>query len=204
MNVVATKTHYTPEDLLAMPDGDRFELVDGRLLEKDMGLKASWIGGELYRLLGNHCRPNQLGWILPADATYQCFPDAPNMVRKSDVSFIRRGRLPGEKLPEGHCRIAPDLAAEVVSPNDTYYEVEEKIQLYLRAGVRLVWVVNPSTRTVRVHRPDHTLTDLHEQEELSGEDVLPGFRCRVSDLFPPQEDSEPANGVTGSVQPPSP
>lgn len=194
MSAVVAKTQYTPEDLLMMPEGDRYELVDGCLVEKEMGLESSWIGGELVRLLANFCREHNLGWILPADATYQCFPWAPNQVRKSDVSFLGLGRLPGERLPEGHCRIPPDLAAEVVSPKNTYYEVEQKIQQYLQAGVRLVWVVNPSTRTVRVHRPNRTLTDLQEHEELTGEDVLPGFRCRVSEIFPPAG-SERANGV---------
>src|SRR5262249_39098199 len=75
----------------------------------------------------------------------------------------------------------------VVSPNDTYYEVERKVREYLQAGVPLVWVVNPPTRMVRVHHPGGSLTDLEEQQDLAGEDVLPGVRCRVGGLFPPPE-----------------
>ena len=88
-----------------------------------------------------------------------CFPDAPAKVRKPDASFIRRGRLPGEALPDGFCPIPPDVAAEVVSPNDLAYEVDEKVGEWLRAGVRLVWVINPRARIVAVHRrstSDHT------------------------------------------------
>lgn len=110
-------------------------------------------------------------------------------MRRADASFIHKDRLPLIEELQGHCPVAPDIAAEVVSPNDLYYEVEEKVEEYLDAGVKLVWVVNPPTRTVRVHRADGTVTDLGEEDELSGEDVLPGFRCRVRDLF---EDPPPA------------
>jgi Uma2 family endonuclease len=183
MSTVAAKTRYTPEDLLTMPDGDRYELVDGELVERNMGWRASWIGGRLHYFLSDFCQKNPVGWVAPADASYRCYPDAPDKVRKPDVSFIRMERMPAGEQPEGHCRLAPDLVVEVISPNDLYYEVEEKVAEYLAAGVRLVWVVNPPTRSVRVHRADGTLADLEETDELNGEDVLPGFRCCVSDLF---------------------
>jgi Uma2 family endonuclease len=183
MSTVATKQHCTPEDLLVMPDAVSYELVDGELLEREMGWKSSVIGGEVGFLLKAHCKAHNLGWVAPADASYQWFPDAPNKVRRPDVSFIRLERMPADEEPEGHCRIAPDLAVEVTSPNDLFDDVEEKVEEYLTAGVRLVWVVHPSTRTVRVRRADGTISLLREADELSGEDVVPGFRCRVSDLF---------------------
>ncbi len=186
MNQLATKTWYTPDDLLAMAeDGKSYELVDGILVERHMGFWSSWIGGRLYHLLTSQCEAQRLGWVCPADASYQCFPAAPAKVRKPDVSFIRFGRLPGEQAPEGHCRIAPDLAAEVLSPNDLATVAEAKIGEYLQAGVQLLWIVNPEVRTVRVYRPDGTTTLLHEGDELSGEGVVPGFRCMVRDLFSP-------------------
>jgi Uma2 family endonuclease len=193
VNLIASPT-FTPDDLLRVPDGDLLELVDGRLVEKSMGVESSWIGGQLLILLGAFCDQHNLGWALPADAAFQCFPFAPNLVRKPDVSFVRRGRFPGDKLPAGNAKIAPDLVVEVVSPNDTYYEVEQKVREYLRAKVPLVWVINPHTRTVRVHRPGGSLTDLEEDQELTGENVVPGFRCRVGDLFP-RQDTEAANGT---------
>ena len=73
--------------------------------------------------------------------------------------------------------------AEIVSPNDLYYEVEEKVREYRAAGVGLIWVVNPPTRTVLVRRPDGSAAEVGENGELDGEQVLPGFRCRVSELF---------------------
>src|SRR5262249_3516105 len=149
----STRTRYTPDDLLAMPDGDRYELVDGELLEPNVGTKSQWIGGRLARFLGNFAEDRGLGWVI-SEGSFQCFLDDPGKVRRPAIAFVTGGRFPGGQIPEGHCRIAPDLAVEVVSPNDTYSEVEEKVQEYLRAGVRLVWVVDPPTKSVRVHRPD--------------------------------------------------
>lgn len=182
MNIIV-KQRYTPEDLLKMPDGKDYELVDGQLVERKMGWESGWIGGQLYRFVAVHCAANKAGWVAPGESSYQCFPDAPDKVRRPDVSFIRADRLP--QPPKGHCPVAPDLVAEVISPNDSYEEVEEKVEEYLGAGVRLVWVINPSTRKVRVHRLKGTVTDLGEADELDGEDVLPGFRCRVGELFAP-------------------
>ena len=88
MSTVDTKTSYTPQDLLEMPDGELYELVDGNLVERDTGARASWIGGQLLRLLANFLDLHKLGWVFPADNSYQCFPDAPDKVRRPDVSFI--------------------------------------------------------------------------------------------------------------------
>jgi Uma2 family endonuclease len=183
MNIVATKQRCTPEDLLAMPDGDKYELVNGELVERNMGWNSSWVGGRLFFYLTAFLEANPIGRAAPADASYQCYPDAPGKVRRPDVSFIRANRLPAEQDREGHCRIAPDLVVEVASPNDLYYEVEDKVAEYLAAGVRLVWVVNPPTRTIRIHRADGTQGYLREADELNGEDVVPGFRCRGAALF---------------------
>jgi len=194
MSTAEAKTRYSPEDLLALPDEKNHELVDGELVERNMGCESSWIGGRLHHFLSAYCDAKRLGVVFPADSGYQCFPDAPEKVRKPDVSFISVQRLAPDKIPAGHCLIAPDLAVEVVSPNDFYYDVEAKVAEYLEAGVRLIWVVNPPTRSIRVHRKDGTVTDLEENEELNGQDVIPGFHCRVGDLFafpaPPGEEHE--------------
>ena len=177
---------YTAEDLLRMPDGDLYELVDGQLVERDRGTESNWIAGKLFRLIADHAESNSLGWVLPTDSSYQCFPGRPNQVRKPDVSFIRSGRLPNEELPRGHCRIAPDLIAEVISPNDFYSDVMRRIFDFMEAGVPLIWVVDPDSRSVIVYRSDRSLSLLHEQDGLSGESVLSGFSCRISELFPPK------------------
>jgi Uma2 family endonuclease len=182
-----TATHYTPEDLLATPDGKRYELVGGQLVERKMGLESSWVGGRLHSRLDRHCEEHSIGWVLPADDGYQCFPHDPGLVRRPDVSFIRYGRLPGEVLPTGWGKIPPDLAVEVISPNDSADELEVKLDDYQKVAVPLVWVVNPKSRTVMVYRRDGSVSRLRETDELSGEDVIPGFRCPVRDLFPPRK-----------------
>ena len=178
-------TKYTPEALLAMPDGDQYELVDGELVERQMGFRSSNIGGELFWLLKSHCRQHQLGWVLPSDAGYQCFPDDPGKVRKPDVSFIQAARLAAEDAPEGWARIAPDLAVEVVSPNDLFAAVTNKVSEYLAAGVRLVWVIDTATRMVYVYHREGGGEILMQDNTLSGGDVVEGFQCRVADLFAP-------------------
>ncbi len=184
MNDIATKTDYTPEDLLTMPDGYRYELVDGTLVERHMGWLAGVIGTELLLRIGNFNHQHQLGWVNQGgDGSYQPIPGK-GVVRKPDVSFVRFGRFPGEKPPTGHAHLAPDLAVEVASPNDLYEEVDRKIEEYIGAGVRLVWVVSPQNHTIRVYRLNGSSASLRENDELDGEDVLPGFRCPVRELFP--------------------
>ena len=80
MTTTPTPKVYTPEDLLRMPDGDRYELINGTLVERDMSFWSSYVGGELYRLVSNHCREHKLGWVTPEGTSYQCFPRAPTRV----------------------------------------------------------------------------------------------------------------------------
>jgi Uma2 family endonuclease len=185
MNAVATKTIYTPEELLALPDERNYELVDGHLVERKMSALSSWVAGELYGEIRSHCRANACGWAFPEGTGYQCFPDAPRLVRRADVSFIGADRLPATIGSEGYISIAPDLAVEVVSPGDLVWEIDVKVAEWLQAGVRLVWVVHPRARAARVHRAGGPASWLEAEDELSGEEVVPGFRCRVAALFPP-------------------
>jgi Uma2 family endonuclease len=173
----------TPEELLSTPNENDAELVDGELVRQNRGWNSSWVGGRLHFFLCCFCEQNPIGKVVPADGSYQCFPDAPEKVRKPDASFIRRDRLPKPEDREGHCRVAPDIAAEVISPHDLYSDVEVKVDEYLSANVQLVWVVNPRTKSVRVHRADGSVSDLTEQDTLNGESVMPGFECLVANLF---------------------
>jgi Uma2 family endonuclease len=104
-------------------------------------------------------------------------------------------RLSDEGLLGGYIAIPPDLAAEVVSTNDLAYGLDRKISGYLKAGVRLVWVINPDLRTVRVYRANGSISALCERDMLTGEQVVPGFRCSVRDLFLPQSGRVPRRGV---------
>jgi Uma2 family endonuclease len=181
---------YTPEDLLAMPDGKSFELVGGQLVERKMGAESSLVGGNLHLRLALFCREHNQGDVWPADNGYQCFPHDPGLVRKPDVSFVRRGRLPGDIAPDGWVRIPPDLAVEVVSPNDLAGELEEKLDDYRKAGVPLVWVIYPEQRKARIFHLDGPAVELMEDDELSGEDVIPGFRCPLREILPRRAPAE--------------
>lgn len=183
MSTATAARTSTPEEFLALPDRDRHELIDGRLVEVGMSVLSSWVGGCLYAALFAHCRTNRLGWVFPADIHCRCFPD-PGRLRKPDASFVRLDRLPATEFLEGALTVVPDLVVEVLSPDDLAYEVDDKIREYLDAGVRLVWEINPKLRTVVVHRADGSLTSLSEGDDLSGEDVIPGFSCRLASLFP--------------------
>jgi Uma2 family endonuclease len=203
---IATKTQYSPEDLLNMPDSKSYELVDGQLVERKTGIESSWVATQLISRLNWFCQENAIGWVLQADSGYQCFPHAPSRVRKADASFVRYGRFPGGVLPKGWSRVRPDLAVEVVSPNDTTYELDEKLEDYKKAGVPLVWVINPNSRIVWVIRSDGSVNHLSEDCELSGEDVIPGFRCSIREILPrrePTQGSQP-NGAGPTETPSAP
>jgi len=175
---------HTVEDYLALSDQKGWELDEGRLVEKNMGSRSGWVGAQIICLIGMFLRDHPLGWFLNSEGAYRCYPGHPDRIRKPDASFIRYGRLKDEVIPDFFIPIAPDLAVEVTSPNDLIAEVEVKVREYLEAGVRLVWVVVPEVRSVRIYRADGSVTQVNEPNSVSGEDVLPGFQFAVSELFP--------------------
>jgi len=181
-----TAKYLTADDLLAMPDGgEGYELVDGRLVRKGMGSKSSYVNRRVSRFVGTYADDNDLGWVFESECGYQCFPYEPNRVRKPDVSFIRKDRLPEGDLPDGWLRIRPDLAVEVISSKDRAEKLFAKLADYRAIGVPLVWVVDPKSKTVVVQVAGQPTQRVFEaEEELTGGDVLPGFSVKVSDLFP--------------------
>ena len=184
MSQVQTKPLYTPAELLALPEGKHLELVQGHLVEKPMSVLSSIVEVNVSTLLNVYCGPKQLGTVLGATNGIQCFPGDPLKVRKPDVSFVKRERFSAKNLKEGYLTIPPDLAIEVLSTHDLAGEIDEKVEEYLAAGVPLVWVIDPEARIVIIHRGDGTVTKRRKNGELSGEDILPGFKCKVAELFP--------------------
>lgn len=181
---MATKTLLSADDLLALPDdGMRHELVCGELRTMTpSGYRHGRVTARLARLVDTHAAAQQLGDTLGAETGFRLASD-PDTVRAPDVAFVSRERIAQVAPSRGFGIGAPDLVAEVVSPGDAYEEVEEKVLDWLRAGTRLVWVVNPRARTVRVHEPHGRITLLGETDALTGGEVLPGFRCQVAELF---------------------
>ncbi len=106
----------------------------------------------------------------------------PDTVRAPDVAFVGRARA-GLIAKRGYAELAPDLLAEILSPDDRPAEVLAKVADWLAAGTKLVWVVDPERSEVRVYRSDGSLSVLREHDSLDGEDVLPGFTCPLSDVL---------------------
>jgi Uma2 family endonuclease len=181
---MSTTQLITAEDLLRIPDdGLRYELVRGQLIT--MPPAGNIHGNRTMRLgwrLAQHVESNDLGVVYAAETGFKLTSN-PDTVRGADIAFVSRTRLEEVGDVEGYWPGAPDLAVEVISPSDTYTEVEEKVAEYLQAGAKAVWVVNPRRRTITVHRSLSDITMLTEQDMLEGGDVIPGFRCRVRDVF---------------------
>jgi Uma2 family endonuclease len=184
MRIAATKPEITLDELLAMDDAAHFELVDGQLVERNMSTLSCLVEALTFQRVQSHAEPNKLGPVWTGTMGFAYLPDRPRHVRRPDVSFVKAGRMTPELFLTANLPIAPDLAVEVISPNDTAHEVQEKIEEYQQAGVSLIWVIEPELRVVDVYRKNGVNSRLRETDELSGEDVLPGFRCRVAELFP--------------------
>ena len=183
---MATQTErrlMTAEELFNMPDdGYRYELVRGELRKmapagSEHGDVAADIHGNLY----THVKANRLGRTRIAEAGFILERD-PDHVRVPDVSFLRRERFEAIGRTTRYWPEAPDLAIEVISPNDRYTEVNEKVADYLAAGTRMVVVANPRNRTVNVHTLDNTIT-LKMGDTLDGGDVVPGWQMPLSEIF---------------------
>src|SRR5262249_6164334 len=137
---------------------------------------------EIGRLIANYDKPLRLGKTYAAETGFIVERD-PDTVRGADIAFVGNERLALITNPVKHIPFGPDLVVEVHSPNDRDDEVEEKTQLWLAAGSLLVWIVDPESRTVVVHRPGAEPVTLREDQEIDGGDVIPGFRYRVADFF---------------------
>ncbi|HWE04461.1 MAG TPA: Uma2 family endonuclease [Tepidisphaeraceae bacterium] len=175
------QVRYTPDDILRLEEEGLYELVDGRLVEKSMSSLANetaWIiGGRLFIYL----LEKPLGVIFN-EQTFKCFPNDAGGIRRPDLAFVSAEKLPRVE-EDGHVTAVPDIAIEVISPNDKIDELEEKIEDYFSAGVKIVWAVNPKFRWVRVHRLDAPLAEFRETDTLTAEPVLPGFAILVRDML---------------------
>jgi Uma2 family endonuclease len=167
----------TAEELLRMPDdGYRCELVRGEVRRMSpAGFRHGAVAMQLALALGRHVVDKGLGKVLAAETGF--------VLRAPDVAFVAAERLDGLESPAAFFPGAPDLAAEVVSPQDRFTEVMEKIRDWLRAGCRLVFVIEPEGRTVAVYDDLAHGALLAETDELDGRQVLPGFRMPVRELF---------------------
>ncbi|MCI0719710.1 MAG: Uma2 family endonuclease [Acidobacteria bacterium] len=182
MNTVPRLT--TADELFQMHGhGLRYELVRGQLRTGILrGSKHGSLAVKLASSLFQHVEAHALGEVFGPDTGFK-IADSPDTVRAPDVAFVRQERIPAGELTEKFWPGAPDLVAEVISPSDTLYELDEKIEEYLASGVAVVWVVNPKKRTVTVYRPGAGPGVLSEGDQLDGSPVLPAFQYPVAKLF---------------------
>ena len=173
----------TAQDLMRLqPPDKRTELVRGRMIVREpAGFRHGEIAMAIAAQLFSFVREHDLGRVLAAETGFKLFTN-PDTVRAPDVAFVRHEPIP-DPIPRGYAPFAPDLAVEVLSPDDRPGEVLEKVADWLMAGARLVWVVDPDRRQARIHRADGSISIVTDSERLDGEDVLPGFNCPLAELL---------------------
>lgn len=172
------------EEFERLYTGKRAELRRGQVREYmpaggRHGLVAVRIGAELAQA----AQQARAGVAFAAETGFVLQLGDAESVLAPDAAFVRYERLPEEGVPSGFCRFAPDLAVEVVSPNDAYTDVREKVGDWLAGGVQAVWVVDPQRRTVEIWRADGSVQSLTENDTLEAPEILPDFRLQVSNLF---------------------
>ena len=173
----------TADDLLTLEtSGKSTELVRGKLIVREPpGTYHGRVQGTLNVLVGSHVRTHALGAVFGQDTGFKIASD-PDTVRAPDLAFVERARV--AQIPRrGYAALAPDLAAEIVSPDDRPGEVLSKVGEWLEAGVRLVWVTDPDRRAATVYRDDGSVTTVSSDADIDGEAVLPGLSFRLSELF---------------------
>ena len=171
-------------DQLARVDipGKSTELVRGRLvISEPPGTFHGKLAGRLLLRVGAYVEARQLGEVFGQDTGFKIAAN-PDTVRAPDLAFLGHERL-AHVARRGYAAVAPDLIAEILSPDDRPGDVRAKIAEWLSAGVRLAWELDPDRRTAQAYRPDGSVSLIGAHEALDGELVLPGFRCDLKELF---------------------
>jgi Uma2 family endonuclease len=182
---MSTVANLSADDLLAMPRGTgvRHELVEGELREMS---PTSWRHGEVVaninEVVGGFIRAHGLGRSYGADTGFWLERD-PDTVRAPDFAFIAKDRLPIARPTEAYWPGPPDLAVEVLSPNDRMGEVNEKIDAWLAAGCRAVWVVDPRMETIAIYRSRADVRLFTSGQMLLADPEVAGFACPVHEIF---------------------
>ena len=184
---MATSQIVTADELPRLPSGgDRYELVRGELhAMSPTGHHHGIVTAALTIRLGSFVTQQMLGAVFAAETGFHLEHD-PDTVLAPDIAFIERQRFAETGLSGKFWQGAPDLVVEVNSPGDRTAKVAAKTQTWLTQGARQVWIVDPENRTVAIHHRDGRIVALSETDTLSGGDLVPGFACRVGEIFPPE------------------
>lgn len=179
------RVRMTADDLLRLPEGrgTRYELVAGELIEMaPAGGEHGYVGVRFTVRLGTYVEQSGAGGGVFAAETGFRLSREPDTVRAADMAYVAADRLARARVP-GYPELAPDLVVEVVSPDDSAADVQAKVEGWLRAGTRLVVVLYPATRSAMLHRGNGTAERVGPDGALNAAPVLPGFTCRLAELF---------------------
>lgn len=183
---MSTAAHLlTADELFRLPeDASRWcELVEGEIVRTPIPYFAHSVAAQLASsLLHDFVKRAQAGKFIGVRVGYFIGRN-PDTVLAPDGAFIRKSRFAAIGVPEGYFPEAPAFVFEVVSPNECVSEVARKMRRWLEGGVELAWVIDPSARAVTVYQALDDIQVLTEKDTLTGGSVLPGFECRVADLF---------------------
>jgi Uma2 family endonuclease len=172
----------TADELLELGDIGRCELLYGELVMMSFGAAEHGIvGARLSRCIGEFVEERELGFTFSAGTGFKLDSD-PDLVRAPDASFVRRARVRG-KITKKFFEGAPDLAVEVISPDDTRREVADKKNAWLAYGATSVWIADPDAQTITVHHSGKKPTIFARGQTLTDESVLPGFTLEVDRIF---------------------
>jgi Uma2 family endonuclease len=162
--------------------GKSTELIRGRLVVSEPpGTNHGRVAARLAMLVGVFVHRHELGDVFAQDTGFK-IESNPDTVRAPDLAFVARARRT-QLTRRGYSALAPDLVAEIISPDDSPGKVLAKISAWLEAGVRLAWVIDPERSTAQVYRPDGSVALVAADGMLEGEDVLPGFTCTLADIL---------------------
>lgn len=182
---MSVKQLLTANELWEKPEvpGKRFELVRGQLVEvPGAGMLHNLIAALVYEIIRDFVRAHGIGFVF-TDGLGYILDRNPDLVRIPDVSFVSHGRMPTEGIIDGYSPVPPDLAVEVVSPNDRANDVHDKVREYLQAGTAMVLILWPARCSATLYEPEDLARELGPGDDFDGGDVLPGFRVRVTELF---------------------
>ena len=167
------------EEVILDPEKE-YEIVDGQPEEKTMGgARHGGVGVRFAAELWMYVKANRLGGVYGPDTMFRIGKNT----RLPDVAFVSAARIPEAGEPEGTWELAPDLAVEIISPSDLWEKVIGRVEAYFAAGVRQVWLISPTSRTLTIYHWPTRMTILTKTDELTDDEIVPGFRLKIAELF---------------------
>ena len=182
MDTLEEKT-FTEKDLMKLSCKGRYELIEGVVYKMSPGgQKHGFVASRIGYLISSYVYKNKLGFTTGAETGYKLSSN-PDTVRAPDLAFESNANIKEKGIIDGYSSVMPDLVIEVNSPSDSYVKVIKKVNEWFHAGVKQVWVIDPDDSSVAVYYSPEKYKIYNREDLLNGEEVLPGFKCKVEDIF---------------------